>query len=199
MCVTPVSIRVFHPVKLRPLLERLCYSVNFYVDVVSTVAALLFHCRPSAILFAVAKVIIDSVNSHAFRAFAHVFEKARELNPFITDRYPTAAIVGIEAIFGIKTPRFHVRPNSVRARSVLAVTIKAFIVFLFHAPARLLLPGKKVVGACSRSIPALAQTFPGCMIFPDIPVSSNNRQPRKHLPNKIVFADHSFIPLMIDN
>ena len=77
----------------------LSFPVESNALVGGNVGLLFFNGRPPAVLWAVAKVSIDSVNGCAFRAFAHVFEKVCEsFSPSVTHRNPAPSVAGVARI-----------------------------------------------------------------------------------------------------
>lgn len=193
MSVAPINIGVFHVIELRPFFKRFSHAVNFYIDVATSVAALLFHCRPPTIALAIAKIVVESIKRHSFRTFAHIIKKPGKFVPFVAYRYASPSVVWIKAIVRIGASGFHVCPNSMRPSSVFAMPVKAGVVLFFQAAARFFVAGCKGMAACASGIPAFARTFPCRLLTPDYPVAPYYDKPRKDFANKIggvVFSAH---------
>lgn len=199
MSVAPINIGVFHVIELRPFFKRFGHAVNFHIDIAATIAALLFHCRPLTIALAIAKIVVESIKRHSFRAFAHIIKKPGKFVPLVAYRYAAPSVVWVKAIIRIGASGFHIRPDSMRPSSVFAVPVKAGVVLFFQAAARFFVAGCKGVAARAGSITAFARAFPCRLLTPDYPVAPYYGKPRKYFANEIggvVSSTHSgFNPL----
>ncbi len=90
----------------------------------SKVVRLLYRRCPSAVPRLIASIVVNSVNGHSGRAFAHRLKKLGEIvAPFIAYGYSSPPPQVISWVFCVVTPVFHVSPYAIGFR--LAQSVRA--------------------------------------------------------------------------
>lgn len=82
----------------------------------SCVALLLQWRGPTTVLFAVALVVVDSINTHPFWRVSHICNESVKFKPFAAYRYSSAAIIGVARVIRVCASANHGTPASVNLR-----------------------------------------------------------------------------------
>ena len=107
----------------RPLLKRHGFAVVVEPGVVAPVILLRFLTSPDAIIRAVGAIIIDTLDSKPFRAFAHILQKVlKTIKPTITDGNAKRTIAAEFFNRWIVAPLLHVDPSVMGRRSGFTVS-----------------------------------------------------------------------------
>jgi len=144
-----VNRHLINPRLVRPLSNSLRFSVVGEEMVVPCVVRLLFPVGPAAVLFIVAKAVIDALNSQALRDFANVLKEVLEHVPPLADCYPASAVVGVIRVVRVITAGQHVSPGDVcqgcfAVRFMAVRGVRLFRPLDMKAPAGLRVPSFKL-------------------------------------------------------
>lgn len=144
------------------------------------VTLLLRPSGPTAILWAVAEVIVNAVKRIIWRwPASHILEKiVKALQPTVTDGYSPAAIVLPASIFGIVTSALDCLPGMVLWCIRIAVLGSTFST---EAPARRGIPASKIPPMHDGARPAIAEAAP-CDLFAYVLGTFNHNQPAVPIP-----------------
>jgi len=118
------------------------YSPHRENAVISFIPCLLLIRLPSAVLWAIVAVVVDSSNRFIYWAFAHIVKKIFKFGPSLTNRYSSSSISFKCRVGRIFASSFHSRPRVVGSSnfSLLAVPVLKMPLlskFDLKAPARL--------------------------------------------------------------
>jgi hypothetical protein len=101
---------------LRPSREALGFTLEGKSSVRVLIAVLLFCRRPSAIFRAVVTVIVNSIQGHSVRRFAHVVKEIFKTAPSLTNTNAPATVSWIIVVRRISTSLDHGSPPRVGRR-----------------------------------------------------------------------------------
>lgn len=100
-----------------PLGNRQRFTPKLKQGILAHVVGLLLVVGPSAVVWAIAQIVIDSVNAASRWARTHIVEEMLErLPPSLTYGDAASPVVLIDDASGVVTSPLHVAPNSVLAR-----------------------------------------------------------------------------------
>jgi hypothetical protein len=134
--------------------------------VVSFVLSLLFVRGVSAVVFAIAFIVVNSFYRKIVRAFAHIREEPLECEPFFADGYSSAAIIWVRKIFFVSASLYYTRPNIVRSCSCHSMGRESRSAGVCSkAATRFGCSASKASYCRNNLIPAVAQTSPECDSF----------------------------------
>jgi hypothetical protein len=100
---------------LRPLHHGLGFVLEGDKVIAAAIPALLLHCRPAAILFGVALIIVFALYGHRRRALSHIRQKLTEVLPCLADSNTSTCPVGILWLAGIRAAFHHACPGVIGA------------------------------------------------------------------------------------
>lgn len=123
----------------------------------------LYRCGgPSAILFRVAKVIVDTINRVlSARAWSHVYQKVSKVFPPWIYSNPATSVVFVSWVRRILASRYHVRPCGIfGAHARLFAMAMFFAPFTFQAPARFCERATEMRAWYISRVPAIAFACP---------------------------------------
>jgi len=105
-------------------------SHHFPRQAAAAVMGLLTLCRPTAIVWAVALVIVFSVQSQCFAiaVSGSPLLETHKISPFFADNYPAPAVTVVSSFLGVRAPLVHSLPNLVEPAARLAVHDFGFLV-----------------------------------------------------------------------
>lgn len=198
---------VRYPGYLRPLNWREpfpCVLKNRYAALVSS----LFPCGgPTAVVFGVAGVVVDSVNRVACRRGGpHVGKEGLKAGaPLVTHDYSSPAVLRVIRAAWVMTSLHHHRPSVVFLGCLATIRVAALSMLqildashlLLQAAARLCVPGAKFVCPNDTLTTARALTFPCHSRAPsvfalDIFASTYDKQAAKRTTGKVNKSWHFF-------
>jgi hypothetical protein len=182
LLIAPVGISILDAVKGRPFCKAFRNAINFYLDVAGSVVGLFFSSGPSAIFFAIPKVIINPLQSHAVWTRTHVINKALEVMPTVAQGYAASSVSVKKPAFGVQASGFHVHPYSIGFGAIETVPIKTIVILLFQASARLFCAACQSMRSSDGFAATVAFAQPCSMIFPYITGPIHNHKPSKSLP-----------------
>ena len=105
-----------------PLCNGAFYAVKRVTASCAQVVGLLRWGGPSAVTRLIASIVVNSVNGHSGRAFAHRLKKLGEIiAPFIAYGYSSPPPQVIPWVFCVVTPVFHVSPYAIGFRFAQSV------------------------------------------------------------------------------
>ena len=111
----------------RPLCNRLGFVLVRQESISATLIIILnLARRPTAILWSVWAIIINSVQGFANVRMSHVFIKILKTLPSHAESYPSTAIVRVPTIMRIIAALFHISPNSINSSFVHSVPCRGF-------------------------------------------------------------------------
>ena len=147
----------------------LCNSEGFALmgnsAICPSITHLLSSGRPTTIIRAIAKVIINSFKRHAFLRLAHIRKKIGEIKPAIAEFNPPRAVMFIRRVIWIAATLFYSKPNAVQSCSTFPMLCVGFVKvlgaratsFTMQASAGLRHAGFKVVAPNCFSSAAVAK------------------------------------------
>lgn len=98
-----------------PVLETHCQSIMRDLVGIPLVVYLLLSRGPAAIVFAIPKIVVDSIKGEAFGDRSHVIKKVREgFHPPFANFYSSTSVVFISLRFWNRAALFHRPPALVR-------------------------------------------------------------------------------------
>lgn len=86
----------------------------------SFVSALLFCCRPVAILLTVMAIAIAPFNRMFGRWISHILKERSKVLPSLAHGYSATAVVVVMNVLGILAPLFHTAPDAINTRLGIA-------------------------------------------------------------------------------
>src|SRR2546425_1254749 len=102
----------------RPILHALRLAVPRQQDRIASIACLFGWQCPSAILFRIAKVVVDAFDSITWRwGFAHIRVVLDEAPPCFRDGDTTTSITRIAYVVGVVATFHHAAPAPISARA----------------------------------------------------------------------------------
>lgn len=102
--------------QLRNLGNGASFSVVFKAAVASLVAVLGCHGSPDAVVWAVSKIVVYTLDCHSGVAFAHVSDEVYEQSPVFADRDSSGAVVLVGRVSFVGCPLNYPAPNVVCSR-----------------------------------------------------------------------------------
>lgn len=106
---------------------------DFVFSNMASIIRRFFSRYPSAILWSIMTIIINTVKNVTFRRrAANISKKCQiRMSPSFANFNPTCAIIGVRMRFWIKTAYFHIHPSSVFFGLMSAASSASFTMF-FH-------------------------------------------------------------------
>jgi len=153
---------------LRPFREAKSFALELNHPIFSSVSALLFLSRPTAVFRAVIPIIINSIKRHFGRAATHISKKVfKRFNPPVANLDSPAAIVFKSWIMRIQASRQHSVVNLINSRvSRFPMSCKSFGSQLIpKAAAGHTESSLEIIAINNGSFSAVAFTNPTCIPF----------------------------------
>ena len=121
-CIPPRFYTSLNSLELKakffnPIYKWFCFAKSSYKSISPSIPVLLGLTRPSAILWGVVPIIVDSVKRTSFWSFSHICDKVCEpINsvPSFTNAYPPTAIVFELAESRVIAPMPHLCPSGIK-------------------------------------------------------------------------------------
>ena len=153
----------FQSYKLSPFRNGKVPFMKFYSMIISSIKRLFFPCRPSAIFFKIAFVVVNTFKRILWgRLFLHIIIKTREaIPPFIANSYSASAIIFKFRIIRVITAIKHMIPTSVFRSTAHTMFSKSFfLTFFVDTTTTLGVFSSKVSSLNNFDISTRALTFP---------------------------------------
>lgn len=93
-----------------PLRDRLGFPSKSQPPIVAPIVVLFGICGPATILRGITRVIVDSLQRHIRRSFAHVREEIWEDEPAVTNRDTAPSIARVSRVGWLQTSGPHAPP-----------------------------------------------------------------------------------------
>lgn len=189
----PIVDKVAIPAEVScPLGGSFCDSVGCDEIKPALVISLRGFASPSAIIWAIVSVIVNSVKRFTIRPVAHIDVEVLKSKPPIANRYTSTAVVFVGRIFRVCASLLHAAPYFVHAVVKLAVRGQLFLpAFLFKTSARVG-TAAKMVKVCDFAVSAIAQTLPKCFSFLSVR-KLNGDKPTKSLSCDVFFHNGALL------
>lgn len=157
----------FYPTFFSPFRNRKSNPFNFYDCVSTSVVRLIGVVRPPAILWRVAKQIVNPFNAKTARRNSHVFKEVlKRVFPSVANSYSSSAVTGEIKTFGIAASCFYVRPNAILSRLSLAVCcVEKSACFNRQTAARFAFSSPQIAAEKNPALTTLANAIPSSAIF----------------------------------
>lgn len=130
----------------------------------AAIICLLFGGRPSAILWSIRAVVVDTVKRHPARRMPHVGEEIGELKPSLANGDASPAVTGVGGVIRIDAATDHLAPavvNAAASQSMLLVRARLNY-FALQASARFRMASRQIRLGDDRRIPAITAAKPSC-------------------------------------
>lgn len=138
-------------------------------SIASTISGLFFWGRPTAVVFMVIAVVVNSIKSMAGWLFSHVSKEVFKFRPFGTNGNPSSSVIWVLRMNSFIAPRKHVAPCKPRwgfGHSVFK-TILCFSrpssIYGGNTSTRLSVAAFQMGCRCITRAATIAATFPYCI------------------------------------
>lgn len=197
----PVSeYAVWQTDALLPLDKSFCYATKRQTHIGAPVTMLLSICRPSAVTWLVATIIINTIKRFASRTLPHIRKEILEFKPAST-HLDTASTVAIEApCIWILAPLQHPRPYPVNRSRFSTNVMSVFRYSLFYlipgclcASARNSRSTSKMTSGSNCLLSAITSTEPRSLSGNAVSGRLNNYKSPESLSDKVKRGWHNVI------
>lgn len=118
---SPIQHYFVYPYPFGPTCNAHGFAVESYQAIYACVSYILLSCRPSAIVWRVVAVIVDTIYLASFRTRSHVGDKVGASMPSVTHRDASSSVPMVPRVLGVRAPIDHGHPCSMLRGARLSV------------------------------------------------------------------------------